>query len=96
MITDIAINSLEIIQNPFGNYAIQHIVDEWGPSKAKEIFDIIISNIVSLSMQKFSSNVIEKCFDCVDQVKLIILIIIIIIISALEKEWSKNYLMLPK
>jgi hypothetical protein len=61
-------NTLEIVQNPFGNYIIQHILDEWGPENSKDIINVIISNIISLSMQKFSSNVVEKYFDLVDQV----------------------------
>jgi hypothetical protein len=61
-------NSLEIVQNPFGNYIIQHILDEWGPDIAKDIINVITNNIISLSMQKFSSNVVEKCFDLVDTV----------------------------
>jgi hypothetical protein len=60
-------NSLEIVQNPFGNYVIQHILEEWGPEIAFDIIDVIIKNIISLSMQKFSSNVVEKCFDIVNK-----------------------------
>ena len=59
-------NALEIVQNPFGNYIIQHILDEWGPEIAKDIINVIIGNMIALSMQKFSSNVVEKCFDLVD------------------------------
>jgi len=62
-------NSLEIVQNPFGNYVIQHILDEWGAEVANSIVEVILKNIISLSMQKFSSNVVEKCFDNVDEVK---------------------------
>jgi len=60
-------NCLEIIQNPFGNYIIQHILDEWGYSVCKDVVKIIYHNIISLSMQKFSSNVVEKCLDLLDQ-----------------------------
>ncbi len=45
---------------------IQHILDELGPEIAKDIIEVITVNIISLSMQKFSSNVVEKCFDLVD------------------------------
>jgi hypothetical protein len=62
-------NCLSIIQSPFGNYIIQHILEEWGCEIAKVIIDIISKNVISLSMQKFSSNVVEKSFDLVDQVK---------------------------
>lgn len=61
-------NSLEIVQNPFGNYVIQHILDEWGAEVAAPIIEVILRNIISLSMQKFSSNVVEKCFDTVNEV----------------------------
>jgi len=59
-------NCLEIIQNPFGNYIIQHILDEWGPETCKDVTKVIHTNIISLSMQKFSSNVVEKCMDIID------------------------------
>ena len=72
-------NSLEIVQNPFGNYLIQHILDEWGQESAEEAIDMIISNIVSLSMQKFSSNVVEKCFDVIDMVCICNIILIIFV-----------------
>ncbi len=71
---------------------IQHILDELGPEVAKDIIDVIISTMISLSMQKFSSNVVEKCFDLVDMVK----IKIKLIYSQLVKEWSKNSSMLVK
>jgi hypothetical protein len=69
LLDHISKNALEIVQNPFGNYIIQHILDEWGPEIIKEVINVIIANIISLSMQKFSSNVVEKCFDLVDNVK---------------------------
>jgi hypothetical protein len=69
LLDNITNNALEIVQNPFGNYIIQHILDEWVPEIAKDIINVIICNIISLSMQKFSSNVVEKCFDLVDAVR---------------------------
>jgi hypothetical protein len=61
-------NVLEIVQNPFGNYVIQYIFEEWGVDYCKDIYSIIINNIISLSMQKFSSNVVEKCVDLSNEV----------------------------
>ncbi len=69
VIDKIELNALEIVQNPFGNYIIQHIFDEWGVNSLKELLGIIISNVISLSMQKFSSNVVEKCLDIADAVR---------------------------
>ena len=57
------LHCIEIIQSSYGNYVVQHVLDEWGVVYTKEIVDIILDNIVSLSMQKFSSNVIEKFMD---------------------------------
>ena len=71
VIDKIQMNALEIVQNPFGNYIIQHIFDEWGVGSLKELLGIIINNVISLSMQKFSSNVVEKCLDIADSVKII-------------------------
>ena len=59
------VHCIEIIQSSYGNYVIQHILDEWGVVYAKDIIDVILDNIVSLSMQKFSSNVVEKFMDVI-------------------------------
>jgi hypothetical protein len=61
VISKIMNNPLEIIQNPFGNYIVQHIFEEWGVDICKEVINIILNNVISLSMQKFSSNVVERC-----------------------------------
>lgn len=68
IIRKILSNALEIIQNPFGNYIVQSVIEEWGHSLCKDIINIIINNIISLSMQKFSSNVVEKILEHVDKV----------------------------
>ena len=63
IIEEIIKNSLEIIQNPFGNYVVQSMLNEHF-EKEKEncmkILSIINENFFSLSMQKFSSNVVEN------------------------------------
>ena len=67
--TLIQTNCLNIIQNPYGNYIIQHVLEVWDIEYCEEIIDIILKNIVSLSLQKFSSNVIDICFDIVKPVR---------------------------
>lgn len=53
-------NIQELINDRYGNYVIQHLIQS--NYKQKEIiFKYIISNAVELSRYKFSSNVIEKC-----------------------------------
>ena len=59
-------NCLEISQNPYGNYAIQYVLEEWKQEDCGEIIDIIIDNIFELSKQKFSSNVVEKTIELID------------------------------
>ena len=54
---------IEIVQDPFGNYAIQYAIDTFGNESCKMIINEICTNILSLSMQKFSSNVVEKCIE---------------------------------
>ena len=57
---------LSIAQNPYGNYAIQYVLEEWKSEDCGEIIDIIIDNIFELSKQKFSSNVVEKIIELID------------------------------
>ena len=46
--------------NDYGNYVIQHILEN-GDSKDKNaIVDVVISNAVAYSKEKFASNVVEK------------------------------------
>lgn len=51
----------EIIQDPYGNYAIQHAIDVYGESVCACIIDRVLQKIVQLSIHKYSSNVVEKC-----------------------------------
>lgn len=62
-------NCLEIAQNPFGNYAIQYILDTWEEKDCIDVINIIIENICSLSKQKFSSNVVEKIIELINDEK---------------------------
>jgi len=49
-----------LIQNPYGNYALQHAMDVW-PNDCGILLEKATEKIVQYSNQKFSSNVIEKC-----------------------------------
>ena len=53
-------NCLEITQDQFGNYAIQYAIEKYGLVHCYNFIRIIYQNIVFLSCQKFSSNVIDK------------------------------------
>jgi hypothetical protein len=56
-------NSLILIQNPFGNYALQMAIDNWEINDLQEIFSTFKGRYVFLSIQKYSSNVIERCIE---------------------------------
>ena len=53
-------NIVEISQNSFGNYAIQHALDLWKFNKCKPIFEELLKNFVKLASQRYSSKVAEK------------------------------------
>jgi len=59
---------LEIVQDPYGNYAIQYAFDTFGTVECKRIIEEVLKNEISLSMQKFSSNVVEKCLEICENV----------------------------
>lgn len=63
LINEVISNGLEIIQNPFGNYIVQSLLnDHFDKEKdiCMKLLDIVNENFFSLSMQKFSSNVVEN------------------------------------
>jgi hypothetical protein len=53
-------NFEDLVQNPYGNYAIQHAFDIYS-KECDVLFEKVIDKIVQYSNQKFSSNVVEKC-----------------------------------
>ena len=54
-------NCYALIENPYGNYALQIVLDTWNESEIEDILATIQNNCIELSMMKYSSNVIEKC-----------------------------------
>ncbi|XP_015571609.2 putative pumilio homolog 7, chloroplastic [Ricinus communis] len=61
LITEISKNALLLAQDPFGNYVVQYIVELKNPSAAVNLLSQFRRHYVHLSMQKFSSHVVEKC-----------------------------------
>ncbi|KAK1459271.1 hypothetical protein CMEL01_02270 [Colletotrichum melonis] len=53
-----------LVQDPFGNYVVQYIIDLNEPSFTEPIVRMFQNRIGQLSRHKFSSNVIEKCLRC--------------------------------
>ncbi|KIW57986.1 hypothetical protein PV05_02539 [Exophiala xenobiotica] len=58
--------AFDLVQDPFGNYVVQYILDLDEPSFTRPLCDTFGSRIPALSKQKFSSNVIEKCLRTAD------------------------------
>ena len=52
---------LDLIENPYGNYALQIVIDYWDADDVIEIISKLLGHCTELSMMKYSSNVIERC-----------------------------------
>lgn len=61
LIHQITQNAYSLVQDAFGNYVLQYIVDLQEPSFTHPLCYSFRGQIPTLSKQKFSSNVVEKC-----------------------------------
>ena len=61
MVDCIIKNAYALVQDPFGNYVAQYILDLGEPCFTEPLCHSFVGNVCYLSKQKFSSNVIEKC-----------------------------------
>lgn len=61
LISQITANAFSLVQDPFGNYVLQYIVDLGESAFTDPLCYSFQGSIPLLSKQKFSSNVIEKC-----------------------------------
>ncbi|KAA8895705.1 armadillo-type protein [Sphaerosporella brunnea] len=61
LIQRITNHSLELVQDAFGNYVVQYILDLGEPTLSEPVILKFRGMICDLAKQKFSSNVIEKC-----------------------------------
>lgn len=62
----LADNVIDLVQNPYGNYAVTEVINNWDAELCKPIFNNLEKKVNQLSMQKFSSNVVEKCLEKAD------------------------------
>merc|ERR1711972_241235 len=62
LLSQLAQHALDLVQSPYGNYAVQHALEEWGGVCCTPIFKSLEGRMMQLSIQKFSSNVVEKLF----------------------------------
>ncbi|RKP34971.1 armadillo-type protein [Dimargaris cristalligena] len=61
LVREVTANALMLVQDPFGNYVVQYVLDLNRPDFADPLIRQFTRDVCALSMQKFSSNVIEKC-----------------------------------
>ncbi|KAF2471287.1 ARM repeat-containing protein [Lindgomyces ingoldianus] len=66
LVRQITQNSFHLVQDPFGNYVVQYILDLNDPGFTTPMCLGFQTKVAELSKQKFSSNVIEKCIRCAD------------------------------
>ena len=56
-------NALNLIVHPYGNYVIQVIVENWDDNELVDILGKYKGKYVTLSLQKYSSNVLERIIE---------------------------------
>ncbi|KAG0593914.1 hypothetical protein M758_UG031000 [Ceratodon purpureus] len=61
LVAVIAANALALSQDPYGNYVVQYILDLKTGWATSEVMVRLEGSYAFLAMQKFSSNVVEKC-----------------------------------
>ena len=61
LIAQITQNAFSLVQDPYGNYVLQYIVDLDDPVFTNPLCYSFQTRVVDLSKHKFSSNVVEKC-----------------------------------
>jgi hypothetical protein len=66
LINEIIANALVLVQDPYGNYVVQYVLDLPFPGLASRLARRFLGHIPILSTQKFSSNVVEKCLNVTD------------------------------
>jgi hypothetical protein len=91
LVRKITSNSFHLVQDPFGNYVVQYILDLNDPSFTAPMCQGFQGKIAELSKQKFSSNVIEKCIRCADMTSKAMMIEELLDIEELEKLMRDSY-----
>lgn len=55
--------SLDLMQDAYGNYVVQYVLDVCSDEEAGSVCESVVGKIGLLAIQKFSSNVMEKCLE---------------------------------
>jgi Pumilio-family RNA binding repeat len=66
----IVARSLDLMQDAYGNYVVQYVLDVCCDDDVHAVCESVVGRVNLLAIQKFSSNVMEKCLErCNDRVK---------------------------
>ena len=55
--------ALDLMQDAYGNYVVQYVLDVCNDEEASAVCESVVGRIALLAIQKFSSNVMEKCLE---------------------------------
>ncbi|OAX43650.1 ARM repeat-containing protein [Rhizopogon vinicolor AM-OR11-026] len=91
LVNEITYNALTLVQDPYGNYVVQYILDLNDSRFSDAVIRQFTGNVCALSVQKFSSNVIEKCIRVAEHSTRKILIEELLNRSRLEKLLRDSY-----
>ncbi|KAF5356163.1 hypothetical protein D9756_003987 [Leucocoprinus leucothites] len=91
LVNEITYNALTLVQDPYGNYVVQYILDLNDSRFSDAVIRQFQGNVCALSVQKFSSNVIEKCVRVAEHSTRKILIDELLNRSRLEKLLRDSY-----
>jgi hypothetical protein len=91
LVDQVISNAYDLVQDPFGNYVVQYILDLAEPGFTEPLCRSFSGKVPFLSKQKFSSNVIEKCIRCADQDTKRALVLEILVPAELEKLLRDSY-----
>ncbi|KAG6837202.1 hypothetical protein H0H93_013070 [Arthromyces matolae] len=91
LVNEITYNALTLVQDPYGNYVVQYILDLNDSRFSDGVIRQFTGNVCALSVQKFSSNVIEKCIRVAEHTTRKILIDELLNRTRLEKLLRDSY-----
>ncbi|CAM9989386.1 unnamed protein product, partial [Choristocarpus tenellus] len=63
LVDEVASNGLKLMQDPFGNYVVQYVLETCTREETHRLCSAPLGHVADLSMQKFSSNVMEACLE---------------------------------
>ncbi|GMI05706.1 hypothetical protein TrVE_jg12859 [Triparma verrucosa] len=63
LVAKIVEKALELMQDAYGNYVVQYVLDVCSEEEASAVCESVTGRVGMLAIQKFSSNVMEKCLE---------------------------------